>query len=499
MLMIAQKIVAINEFNHREASRLIGIKGLRTFDAAVRRDPNNRGALDLAKISHLTGWPPGVFDASFTEFYFPASRPCHYRGQNAIPLYRQLRFCADCAAEGVHLLLHQFEDCVLCPIHRTELITSCPFCQAPIQRFSYSQLDTHPFACETCHWRPWVPDHVPCGQALEKRLQVLHGFGTWIEMIQKRIGGSHDGTFLLSAPARFQNLAQMHALIPGPDWIEDCFFENKSIGKYHYPLGCQISLPEPRQVERMQSSTCIDGEAMFKASAARYQLTQCIQALEVELSSQIDNWNEGGIGINRHPDFGLCLAHNENTSVLRTGLALWRCWANLNQLTKNGSCWQHTGGKSVNIALQRAWRAGPGLIDNCNTGQSAAIDEACERISAIWGRTIAECWLIYLVVRAGMLSTGQIDVHQDPIALGGFPVILLSTAKRMTTVSVALSVDSNPSSLALNSSLGKGFLLNAIDDPRLFDPLFKLGAVRAYDRFCCIDHAKRYKRQWAEC
>ncbi len=236
-------------------------------------------------------------------------------------------------------------------------------------------------------------------------------------------------------------------------------------------------------------------DSALDASPANRYLGRQIQIMKESMGGRLNDRRDGAVGLTIHPDYGLCLAHNENTSVLRTGFTLWQSWALQYDVAAQDSCWHPTHDAGVSCALILAWYAGPALIIDCNIEKCTSLNAARNQLGAIWAKTIVESWLVGLIVRAGFLTSECTDVHHDPIAIGGYPIILMSSEKGKTTVDSALAIDPTPTSLiTAKTSLGKGFIANAISDSNLLGALFKLGSLRQYDRNLCIDGAERHKR-----
>lgn len=58
-----------------------------------------------------------------------------------------LRICERCMAQGIHLRIHQHLAVARCPIHDSELRTTCPTCELPL---SYTSTTEMAFTCNAC-------------------------------------------------------------------------------------------------------------------------------------------------------------------------------------------------------------------------------------------------------------------------------------------------------------------------------------------------------------
>ncbi len=327
MFSIANKLSVFNQCTHREALQLIGSKGLNTLDARARQEPDNKDSLNLAAILSLTGLTPHQIAPAFTEFYFPKNLATSALPSIVVPLYERLRICKSCANDGVHLLLHQMQDCLCCPIHRTPLSCHCPECRTPTVRYWYQNFAKFPSFCDSCSFEYWKPYEFPLQTDIDARKSIIDGFKEWIKTIQNVLDGGNAKKLLLTGPARFRNLANVHALIPGPDWIEDCLFERDAIVVQTRKYSNVLNLPNERH---RQQAISVFGEVDVQES---YQRQACSRLSKLVLQINRKFRQTMGDTITRTPGLdtnyknGLIYHVDGNTSPITTGYGLWQLWS----------------------------------------------------------------------------------------------------------------------------------------------------------------------------
>lgn len=68
-----------------------------------------------------------------------------------------LRWCVQCAQQGVHLAVFQYHRVDQCPVHRIPLVERCERCDEPIPYRLRPDLFKAPFDCPSCRHAWWVP------------------------------------------------------------------------------------------------------------------------------------------------------------------------------------------------------------------------------------------------------------------------------------------------------------------------------------------------------
>ncbi|AXK68278.1 MULTISPECIES: TniQ family protein [Burkholderia] len=85
-----------------------------------------------------------------------------------------LRWCVQCAQQGVHLAVFQYRRVDQCPVHRVPLVERCERCDKPIPYRLRADLFRAPFNCPSCGNAWWVPaqglDDIRVGQPYRRRL-----------------------------------------------------------------------------------------------------------------------------------------------------------------------------------------------------------------------------------------------------------------------------------------------------------------------------------------
>ena len=397
--MITLKIVAHNQFNRSEIFEFLGGNGTRSFGSYHSQDPNNKNSVNLDSILQITGWSSDQLEASFSDFYFPTTPSVFNHELSTVPLYKSVQYCSECAADGVHLLFHQMHDCVRCPIHESLLSRSCPKCLSPIHKYSYGTIDPLPFSCGQCHWKPWIVNQTPSNECVERRLKKIYEFRTWIKLIQSTLEGENDNRFLMTGPARFQNLAHVHTIIPGPAWIEDCLFEGVYLAQNTYVLQERLKLPESCDVIKASDNKSRMGHKTYISSCVSERTELNIKTLDEKVKKTCDNLNLSGVGLDMSPASGLRLSHNERTSIFRTGSVIWQLWADAHRVSYIKSIWNFKHFVGCTDGFRQAWHAGPGLLEKLNMGKCESLDAACLRGSSVWESSIVQNWLTLLTVR----------------------------------------------------------------------------------------------------
>ena len=229
MLGIVSRLVEANGFGRAEARAVLGMKQPRgTVRCSPRRHVDNAEAVELKALLGVTGWRRAQLDASFTDFYVRAVDDAPERAPFPGPagwpvrLAPTVRWCPACARHGEHLLLHQMLDWERCPIHLVPLVDRCPRCGGAGHSYSYPAPVSGLLRCPACRWAPPGTSTAPCRAQVDRRLEVIAGYASWMGRVRDASLGGGTARVLFGMPAPERSLAGLHRLEPGPDWVETC-------------------------------------------------------------------------------------------------------------------------------------------------------------------------------------------------------------------------------------------------------------------------------------
>jgi len=494
MYMIASKLSVINHLSHYGALKMIGSKGVKTFSSKAERNPDDRRSLDLVAMKNLTGWNSSQLDPGFSDSYF-LSRSTELAGSlPKVPLRSKLRICLECASVGVHMLFHQIDTCLRCPIHRTPLTSICTACNEPIARYFYRRLDDFPFTCNFCGHHFWKRSQNPERESVVARLDIVDSYRSWINKLEKILDGKDENRFFLTAPAGVQNLANLHALFPGPRWMENCLFTTNSarVQTRHFPG--PITLPDPMsngdwaQLSRNVIHCNLNVDVNIERAIGR--INKHVRHIVKTDGPKLDNWRNGSSGVGRK---GESIINTTGACPVRTGYHLWEWWAShfddlVSQL-KRGCGYD----SRVSNRFLPAWLEGPGrlIMSNRYCGESA---KSCLAACIAWEETIVNDWLTMLIVRACLLRGGvPFDSYDEPILLGGCPVFLLENKNKLVYMRMATTINSSKMMKLEIAQLNGGFLRKAIETPERFEIPFSIISLQQRDKDICLAEAERLK------
>lgn len=227
MWSIGAKLTRLNHLNWVEVRRLLGSKDLKSFNDKPAQCPDDLHNFQLPRLAVSTGWSLDVFAASFTQSYQPAwVNDAHTRSVEEP--YRPLRGCHACFAEGAHLIVHQIPEFTHCPIHQVLLTSECPKCRGWLGQFRVSAPFDHPGICRHCS-NPFLRKEKQSKSYFERRAQMVSEFHGWLSKIDVTFNRNASRYQWIDGPPELRHLAHIHQLVPGPPWLDSCFFNAKSV------------------------------------------------------------------------------------------------------------------------------------------------------------------------------------------------------------------------------------------------------------------------------
>lgn len=212
----------------------------------------NRISTDLSKdhgfsteqIAKYTGWELSTTDASFEKFYRPTWLKT---GGNDIPIAGVLRICPKCAEAGQHLFIHQILTFLKCPIHHVELIKTCLNCGGR-NLFSFSGTPENWLKC--CHCKKLLLSPIKPDEATVLECKTfLREYSDWMTQLASAFGDDGNHYLWLGGPDSYFHLAFAHRLIPGPDWMDNCFTHiSRVTHKRHILRNTTCRMPKRKKV-----------------------------------------------------------------------------------------------------------------------------------------------------------------------------------------------------------------------------------------------------------
>ncbi len=220
MWSIVSRLSQCNHLNWTEIRRLFGSRDLRSFRDPATQFPDEEANFAVPALCVSTGWSPGVLKASFSSEYRPPWLDANQRNPKRAAS-SHLRACPSCLAEGSHLLLHQLEDWVRCPVHDEPLTTRCPRCRNLLGRFAITkQLENAGF-CVHCR-EPVFDGKSKRNRPQERRMRIIHDYRDWMMRIDSSFDPAGSRYKWLGHRATMKDLVHLHRIVPGPSWVNSC-------------------------------------------------------------------------------------------------------------------------------------------------------------------------------------------------------------------------------------------------------------------------------------
>ena len=392
----------------------------------------------------------GVLGASFSAFYRPPGT------DRTVPLNefavraRRFRVCPSCAAENFHLTLHQLLDCVRCPLHDEPLVECCPGCGDALRchRFPPPECGSS-LRCTRCGWNAGSTSRDRSDAIEAGKRELVAGYVRWMDRIGQAVDGRHGRIRLLDRLRRLGALANVHALIRGPDWVGTCLVDG-SRTRVH-----RIGLPEAvyRAPPTDGPYTRFGGDVHDKSLRtrllwARQQVRTVRQARAMNAAlSAAYNPDDRCAGVYEHnhmewPDsVSAC-------NVVPLGLYWWRCC--LWPLTTDLSSHDERFFRDYDVQksfLWPAWEAGPAAL-LWRRDRSAARWEnevLVEQVSRIWTEHVLRRLLFSLIVRASITPSDAVWVcrrREEADRLGGMPLIALRRWRGQLSLAIVMTMAS---------------------------------------------------------
>ncbi len=220
MWSIVSRLSQCNHLNWTEVCRLFGSKDLRSFRDPATQDPNEENNFAVPALCVSTGWSPNVLKASFSRWYRPPWLH-EEKGEYKRTCSKYLRACPSCLSEGSHLLLHQLEEWVRCPVHDEPLTTRCPRCQNLLGRFAITKEFENAGFCAHCR-EPVLNGKSKSNEQQERRMRIIKDYNDWMMTIQSTFDPAASKYRWIGCKATMKELIHIHQLVPGPSWVSHC-------------------------------------------------------------------------------------------------------------------------------------------------------------------------------------------------------------------------------------------------------------------------------------
>lgn len=503
MLLIVQKLALRNRLRKARLSRLIGGKGPITFEAECRQDPDNPDALNLDHLQAFSGWQRHQLRASYSDYYVWPWQVNDLCRSIDVPMDDRMKLCLDCARLGDHLLIHQMMDCQRCPIHRSALITRCPACKRTLSAYRFHQFSRHALQCRHCDWSAWNGQSCPSPSAVAARLRIVEEYESWMVRIHKIINGDNDTLRWVGQPLQFQNLANVHALVPGPSWIEATMFETHRVrtSTQRFPgrLDRPITPPTPCARQYPLEQGIRHGPDIARA---QFRTVRRVRSIIDEFRRRTARAQLGDLGYRREASGVLALCVTQRTSSVRTGIALWRyCVDNLLPYAER-SYQSYRDQAYADAFFWRWWRQGPGSLfgDTTLAPHLGSQNTLAHRVADCWEHRVLRDSLFLLIGRASCLREERrldpLAIGDEAVAMGGMPLFLTEQKPRTLLVHCASILAHERQWLSMIDRMPPGSTFEAVMSPEQFIPVFELLGMASYDRQQCLQKAAVERRVW---
>ena len=452
MLSIIQRIRVLNILELIDVARLIGQPGVKSFDVAGHWVPDNRDVLDLDRLCDLTGWQKEQLEGSFSHYYLPEMKSPQVtsRFEPGGPLEPEVRLCACCARQGVHLLCHQLAGWAACPVHHSPLIKQCPGCRRSFGGYAYqASRRTVLTLCPECNWGSVHATEINTATRREKLTAYRH----WVQQIVSLNVRKDTDRLWIGTPNLITGNARVHALFPGPAWLSDCLRDSARVRTD------QIFLRGVRYTAAPDEATDCLGDVHLACGRGRQgALIAKVQFRNERLVQKLINQRlnrlpaAGKIGGRASRSGKLEFSISNTTLMSRNMWWLWR-WA-VDELLPPNQRWGYNGQAQhtfVGTSFWSFWRAGPGRVawrqpfSDTEHWQNGAVLEWVDRH---WrARVLSD--LFY-----AMLAVGGLVLQQDHFRDDGHVGHLMGEANELAGLPLSLlEADGNRVSLRTASTL----------------------------------------------
>jgi len=337
MYSIVQRIRWQNCFNHREVSRFFVAKPQHEYYRDGWAHPDNPDYVHTDHLCELTQWDKAQLAYSHTAAYSPRFSGWRFGDPQIseperLSLEPQNRVCPACAEQGVHLVFHQMSGWVGCPIHRLPLIDACPRCQATLGQHSYADKHcSHSVTrCAVCKWGSTQLYEVD----IESRLRVLQEYGRWLRDIESAYDGNDASRIWLGKPDVRDQLPHIHALLPGPDWLDDCLedFHRVRVSRHQHPALSLGSCDRHTDERLAEKQWCYGADTRFGPNDGAGLVCQLetrsqslVSELNIQLHTQLHEHGQSG-GRKRMGCERFIFSVSEHTLLTKTAWWLWRTY-----------------------------------------------------------------------------------------------------------------------------------------------------------------------------
>lgn len=489
MMSVHRKLTHYNQFSKVEFLDQFGVLGRHTLNSGFRRNPDKHAAFHTDRIERLAGWKPGALDAAFSSFYVvPGSYSSSIDHNEYFDFHRGVRLCPRCARMNAHLLLHQFGAIDRCPIHRCRLIKACPKCDRPLAPYSFPEGLPGKSDCGRCGWV--ACDKPPAGAKAfyaEKR-RIVSSLVSWFAEIAGAVSGDSAEISLLSPIFTFRSLANVHHVIPGPDWIGCCMAGATRVRRLS-----RVSPLTEKRAHRVlaaysEAQQCPPGGLVARASVRqRRAFAKCYEGA-MELGKRYSHqFNPDGLEEGwEECSWGFTRRMNECTSAAALAFNWWR-----QQISADSGPYGKPSSASLTATLMESsfhelWENGPGRVYRLplRSPRDTLLDDVS---------SIDQWWTSSFLEGLYLSMLGLTSFEERPwgagyptatyaAAMGDIPLILVKRRKSQLVFSSLTRLAPYSDFRAL---FGRGY-----DDLQLFGPRGRVRLRKLHDRIDAPERAR---------
>ena len=337
MYSIVQRVRWQNYFGHQQFMQLFkntAVSKTRRVHGWLR--PDNPEVIDHQKLCGLARWSKKQLRYSYSDAYVPVINRTSGKDflnvpQPSLQLQTQIRICTDCASQGVHLVFHQLPSFIACPLHLTPLIEHCPQCNRGLGNCIYNEYSAANSAtqCDSCGWGSADMYSVEYAQR-ERVLSQYHG---WLSDIQNVYDGNDTQRHWLGRPSVVDQLAHIHTLLPGPDWLDECLggLDRIRVAKHRHrsihlkvPVNQELSnlvRPDCHELWNPTSPQCAELASLIRRLDTRSQTM--VSSVDKQIRRQLHKTGDIG-GHTRCQQQRVNLSTTPHTLLSKTSWWLWR-------------------------------------------------------------------------------------------------------------------------------------------------------------------------------
>jgi len=153
---------------------------------------------------------------------------------------------------------------------------------------------------------------------------LIHEYRDWLTDIQTVIDGKDESKYFLSEPAMFQNMANVHALMPGPDWIEGCLVENKRVRIEKRVIKASLFRTSIQGVNASKPPLKNSQRSVRGLKSAKDRVRRDVRSLVRTYSKYVDDLYAG---LSTSDDNKLYIDRSDSASIICSGYEIWHGWA----------------------------------------------------------------------------------------------------------------------------------------------------------------------------